>query len=417
MPSQRNSSRLLLLAPIMPSDRGNGLAMRAGFFLDAYARRFEVDLIVAPVAGGTMHPSAFVRSRVSQFEVINVDRVDSHYKLVASVIDPADRIEAFLRYGRPSLAAFVTPARDRLEALIAGIRYDVVHVFRIYLAELATRWMGQIRSRTRIVLDCDEDDALAYRRIAAMERRRSNSFVANWAEAEAVGFTRLTATWLPKFDLVLVASRNDQNSLKRYAVRTRVIPNVLPAPPARLARRQTGCPVILFVGTLGYAPNEEAVTWFVSRVWPRLLRALHYRVRLVIAGRYPPAAVRRLAGRRGVKVAGAVDDIARYYRDADLAIAPLHAGGGTRIKVIEAASYGVPVVTTSFGAGGSTFQHDADVLVANNQENFLRACLSLIQNGALARRLAANARTTARRDYSPSYWRTQLEQWVAEDPN
>jgi glycosyltransferase involved in cell wall biosynthesis len=267
------------------------------------------------------------------------------------------------------------------------------------------------------VLDCDEDDALAYRRIAAMERRRHNSFAANWAEAEAVGFARLATTWLPKFDLVLVASRHDQNSLKRYAVRTRVIPNVLPAPPARLARRQTELPTILFVGTLGYAPNEEAVTWFVSRVWPRLSRALHHRVRLVIVGQNPPAAVRRLAWQRGVKMAGAVDDIGRYYRDADLAIAPLHAGGGTPIKVIEAASYGVPVVTTGFGAGGTTFQRDADVLVANNEENFLRACLSLIQNGTLARRLAANARTTARRDYSPSYWRTQLKQWVAEDPN
>jgi glycosyltransferase involved in cell wall biosynthesis len=388
--------------------------MRAGFFLDVYSRRFDVDLVVAPIAGGGRHPSAYVQSRVNRLEVLNVDRVDSHYKLVASVIDPAERIEAFRRYGRPSLAAFVTPARDTLEKLIAGTHYDVVHVFRIYLAELVTRWMGGIGSRTRIVLDCDEDDAWAYRRIASMERRRHNSFAAKWAEAEAVGFSRLATTWLPKVDLVLVASRHDQNSLARYAVRTEVMPNVLPAPRARLPRRQGGFPIILFVGTLGYAPNEEAVAWFVSHIWPRLLRAQHYRVLLVIVGRNPPAAVRRLAWQRGIKVAGAVDEIGRYYRDADLAIAPLHAGGGTRIKLIEAASYGVPVVTTSFGAQGTTFQHDADVLVANDEQSFLRACLSLIRNGALARRLAANARTTARRDYSPSYWRTKLEQWVAE---
>src|SRR5690242_14528542 len=51
MLNRRNRDRLLLLAPIMPSDGGNGLAMRAGFFLDAYSRRFEVDLVVVPVAG------------------------------------------------------------------------------------------------------------------------------------------------------------------------------------------------------------------------------------------------------------------------------------------------------------------------------------------------------------------------------
>src|SRR5262249_2184501 len=150
------------------------------------------------------------------------------------------------------------------------------------------------------------------------------------------------------------------------------------------------------------APNEEAITWFVSRIWPRLLRALHYRVRLVIVGQNPPAAVRRLACRRGVKVAGAVDDIGRFYRSADLAIAPLHAGGGTRIKGIEAGRFGLPLVSTEFGGQGTNFQSCGDVLVANNEKNFLRACLSLVQNRALARRLATNARTKARRQYSYS---------------
>ena len=53
----------LFIAPIMPSDRGNGLAMRTGFLLDAYAKRFEIDLAVVPVAGGSKELTPFVEAR------------------------------------------------------------------------------------------------------------------------------------------------------------------------------------------------------------------------------------------------------------------------------------------------------------------------------------------------------------------
>ena len=133
--------RLLMLAPIMPSDGGGGLAMRAAFFLDAYCRRFDVDLVVAPVTGSG-EPTPFVRSRVQRLEVLKLDRADSHYQLVASVRDPASRLEAFRRYGRPSLAAFNGAACPSLERFAHGSCYAAVHVFRLYLAELAALGRG-----------------------------------------------------------------------------------------------------------------------------------------------------------------------------------------------------------------------------------------------------------------------------------
>lgn len=415
MSARPKRDRLLMLVPIMPADRGSGLAMRAGFFLDAYSRRFDIDLVVVPVAG-TVEPTRFVRSRVRRLDVLNVDRADSHYALVVSVRDPASRLDAFRRYGRPSLAAFVGQAGPLLEDFADGSRYDAVHVFRLYLAELAAPWMGRGGDQARLILDCDEDDALAYRRIAAMERRRRDFVAAGWAEAEATAFGQMAAAWLPKFDLVFAASRQEASSLSASASRTRVLPNVLVVTPAGLrSRRRHRPPTILFVGTLGYAPNADAVAWFVSRVWPRLQRALQQQVRLVIVGRNPPAAIARLRWQRGIEVAGSVPDVGRYYRDADIAIAPLGAGGGTRFKVTEAATYGVPLVTTAFGVEGTTFQRGVDVLVADNHEAFLRQCLSLLRDGSLSRRLVANARAKAKRDYSPSYWRARVTDLPAGD--
>jgi glycosyltransferase involved in cell wall biosynthesis len=404
--------RLLMLAPIMPSDRGNGLAMRAGFFLDAYSRRFEVDLVVAPVAGSA-EASAFVRSRVRRIEVLDLARPESQYALVAAVRDPSARLAAFRRFGRPSLAAFIAPACHSLDGLAADERYQAVHICRLYIAELATPWIGMGRHRPRIVLDCDENDILAHRRLAGMERRRQDPVAAAWAQAEAEAFARFASSWLPNFDRLFASSNEETKSLSRFGVRAFTVPNVVHA-PARSRQRRTNFCSILFIGTLGYAPNADAVTWFVSRIWRRLERALRRRVRLVIVGSDPPSAVRRIGSQRGIKVAGAVADVARYYRQADLVVAPIRAGGGTRIKIIEAAAHAVPIVATSFATRGTTFQHGADMLLADDETSFLRACVLLARDRPLAARLAVSARSKAKRDYSPAYWRARVADLVGD---
>jgi glycosyltransferase involved in cell wall biosynthesis len=390
----------------MPSDRGNGLAMRAGFFLDAYSRRSTVDLVVAPVAGGG-EASAFVRSRVDRLVILDVARPDSHYALLTSIRDPSARLEAFRRYGRPSLTSFAGPACRTLASLAAENRYSAVHISRLYIAELAGPWLGQGGDRPRLVLDCDENDALAYRRIASMQRR-GDATAAAWAEAEAGAFAAFASSWLSKFDLVLAASHTEARSLSAFGVRALAIPNVVAAAPIIRPSRRRDYHSVLFVGTLSYAPNADAVTWFVSRVWHRLARVLHHRVRLVIVGANPPPAIARLDSKRGMEVTGAVADVSAYYRQADLVVAPLRAGGGTRIKMIEAAARGVPVVATAFAAEGTTFQHRLDILIANNETSFLRSCLLLARNRSLASRLAERARMRVKRDYSPAYWRNRV---------
>jgi glycosyltransferase involved in cell wall biosynthesis len=403
--------RLLMLSPVMPSDTGNGLAMRAGFFLDAYSHRFDVDLVVAPIAGFA-EPSNFVRSRACRIEILELARPDSHYALAMSVRDPIARIDALRHYGRPSLTAFIGPIRHALDRLAAENRYKAVHVFRLYMAELATPWLADGGDRSRMVIDCDENDISTYRRLAGMERRRRNPIAAALAKTEAEAFSRFAAQWLPKFDLLLAASRKEVISLSAFGVRTAVMPNVAFPARARGQRRRGACVSILFVGTLGYAPNADAVTWFISRIWPRLERALRHRVRLtIVGGNLPPEAARH-ASRRGIRMTGAVADIVRYYRDADFVIAPLRAGGGTRIKILEAAAHGCPVVATSFAVEGTTFQHEAGMLVADGEANFLRGCLLLARGGAFPARLATRARAKVRRDYSPAYWRERLADLV-----
>jgi hypothetical protein len=138
-PSKRRS-RLLFLAPVVPDDRGNGLAMRAGFFLQAYSREFDVDLAVFPLSSAP-NSHDFARRRVGRMAIFPRPGVDSHFGLIAAINDPGGRLEAFRRFGRPSLASFVgATMRRSLADWMNGEQYDVVHVSRLYLAGVAEPW-------------------------------------------------------------------------------------------------------------------------------------------------------------------------------------------------------------------------------------------------------------------------------------
>jgi glycosyltransferase involved in cell wall biosynthesis len=399
--------RLLFLSPIIPAQRGNGLAMRTGFFLDAYARRFEVDLAVFPILEAPEEVSSFVRTRVARMQVFPRPAVDTHFSLVAATIDPAARLSAFLRYGAPSLASHTGAlARRALEQWTAPDRYDVVHVERLYLAPLVERWLPLAsNARPRLVIDCDDDDALSYRRLAAIERRHHRPLAAAWAQAEADAFASMAQRVLRYFDLAFAASHFDTSTLSVHGTRVAVAPNVAPtASPRGRYRRRRGCKIIVFVASMGYAPNDDAARWLLTRIWPHLCRAVRTPVRLVLVGSNPSPSLVRLGRRRNVSVTGTVADTSPYYRDADLAVIPIRSGGGTRIKLLEAAAHQVPVVSTPLGAEGTTFRHGHDLLLADTEAKFVRACTDLLRHPERASRLALRARATIARDYSAERW-------------
>jgi glycosyltransferase involved in cell wall biosynthesis len=166
----------------------------------------------------------------------------------------------------------------------------------------------------------------------------------------------------------------------------------------RTSRRN--CRDIVFVGTMGYLPNIDAALWFAKRVWPRLRAAVPFPLRFVIAGQGAPPVVRDLAKRAGIVVAGGFPDAALLYRRAALAVLPNRAGGGTRIKLLESAKYGVPVVATRFGAAGTGFRSGQELLLADNDQDFAACCVRLLTDGRLASRLVVQALRKVRRDYN-----------------
>jgi glycosyltransferase involved in cell wall biosynthesis len=151
---------------------------------------------------------------------------------------------------------------------------------------------------------------------------------------------------------------------------------------------------LLFIGTLNYPPNEDAVGHFCSDILPLIRRKFLHPVRIRIVGAVPSPGIVLLSRRYpDVEVVANVPDLAPYYAEADVVIVPLRAGSGTRIKILEAFSFGRPVVSTTIGAEGLALKNREQLLIADEPEAFAGACVELLEDPALCARITKSAQT------------------------
>ncbi len=118
-----------------------------------------------------------------------------------------------------------------------------------------------------------------------------------------------------------------------------------------------------------------------------------------MVGQKPPERLRRLHGRQGVVVTGAVEDPRPYIAAAAVYVAPLRMGGGTRFKLLEAMALSRPIVSTTLGAEGFAVQSGRELLLADAPADFAAAVLRLLEAPAAAQTLAQAGRAFAEASY------------------
>lgn len=278
--------------------------------------------------------------------------------------------------------------------------FDVVHVFRLAALLLAKPYLSAAGRRH---LDLDDIESRTHRRIEGIARANGHAAVAEWALAESRRFELLEIAAFRKFDRVYVCSEADRKSLAaRCLVELRVLPNVvrLQEPPPDLPQLIPDEPFrFLFIGTMDYYPNFDGYYWFCTEVLPVLRHMAPAKFIVEVAGF---GSAGRLKPFESVCLTGEVPDVRPLYERAHAAIVPLRAGGGTRIKILEAFAWGRPVISTTIGAEGIEATADRDILLADSPEAFAAGCANLISHPDLGRLLAANALRLVQEAYSES---------------
>ena len=145
-------------------------------------------------------------------------------------------------------------------------------------------------------------------------------------------------------------------------------------------------PTLTFVGLLGTRPNRDAAEWFITDILPLVRRRIpDVEVRIVGEGGHE---IEALGDDPGVTVTGHVARIEDELIRADASIVPIRFGGGTRLKILEAWSHRIPVVTTSIGAAGLDAEHETHTLIADGARDFADACVRVLTDPAVRATLA-----------------------------
>jgi glycosyltransferase involved in cell wall biosynthesis len=195
---------------------------------------------------------------------------------------------------------------------------------------------------------------------------------------------------LHRFDGAFVLSGQDRDELARvHKIPTAFVPNVAfsseVAPTTLPGNKQ-----VLFVGSLWYRPNVEGVNWFLQEVWPTV-QAQVPGVQLMLAGAAPPHVRTAWETHSHVSAPGFVQDLAATYRDAQLVIVPLHTGGGTNIKVLEALAHSRLCLATGFVV--NAFDHhlagERELLTAEDAQSFIQQTVRALQPDAALQAIAS----------------------------
>lgn len=167
--------------------------------------------------------------------------------------------------------------------------------------------------------------------------------------------------------------------------------------------------VVLFVGTFKWLPNVEAVTYLVEQVWDKIKQKLPT-AKLWIVGNSPTPTIQAYADRdQSILVKGKVADIRDAYKRANVLLAPVWSGKGTRYKILEAMATHTPVVATPLAVEGLGVQNEVHALVANDAQGLADATVLISQEPKFAAKIAQHGKEMVARNYEWKSIAAQLD--------
>jgi polysaccharide biosynthesis protein PslH len=264
-------------------------------------------------------------------------------------------------------------------------KYDVVHVEHLRGSAYGTFIKSHFPSMP-VVWDSVDCISHLFKQAAS----KSGSFFGKQMTRFELGRTRnAEGRLLGAFDHVVVTSAIDRDALLE------IVPDgVDPAPITVLSNGvdqdyfrlnpdiERDADTLVFSGKMSYHANVSMVMYLYNEIMPRLW-AKRPSVRLVVVGKDPPAAIRKLGDSSRVHVTGTVDDIRPFLWKAAAAVVPLVYGAGVQNKILEAMATGTPVITNSKVLDSLAVTPGIELLVAESAAEFATAILQLIEDPVL----------------------------------
>jgi glycosyltransferase involved in cell wall biosynthesis len=398
--------KILFLTEVLPYPPTSGARIRAYYMLRFLASRHHVTLASFVRAEDRLEDLDHLRQLCAAVHTVPMrrSRLRDGLALVSSAINRQPAVIA--RDGLPEMRAL-------LYRLVRQTPFDVVHADQTAMAQYALHACRH-QAAPKPALLLDQHNAMHL--LAERQARLESGLWRFLYRREARLFRRYEAGLCRRFDRLLTVTLADKEAHlalipkgDRVAIAARISPVPICVetegwPP--LPYQDEG-PHLVHLGTMFWPPNVEGVSWFASQVLPLVLRQAPGAI-FTIAGKNPPPQLTALAKAGSpvaghVQVTGFVANPEPLLQRSRAFVVPVRAGGGMRVKILDAWRWGVPIVSTTIGAEGIEIRDGENILLADDATTFAEAVTRLLTDDALATRMRLNGRRWVEERYN---WRT-----------
>jgi len=273
---------------------------------------------------------------------------------------------------------------NKLIEILTHDRFDIIQLETLYL----TPYIDIIRKYTDVPVILRSHN-IEHKIWEAVAERETNYIKRSYLDHLARTLKSYELKHLSSYDGIAAITSNDRDyylsvgcSLPVVTIPYGIDP-FIPLPPVKKEFS------LFSIGAMNWIPNQEGIRWFIDRIWDKLQNShpgLIYR----IAGRDMPHWMKTIH-KSGIEVVGEVNDSMEFIRNNTVMLVPLFAGSGVRVKIIEGMSACKTIISTAVGASGIECEDGENILIANNEEDFIEKIERCITDPCLIQRIGSKA--------------------------
>ena len=324
--------------------------------------------------------------------------VDLQVVYVEAPITPLGALKNIL-FSRLPYSADRFISKDYEQALISILKekpIDIVQLEGLYMA----LYIPVIRkhSNALIAFRAHNIEEEIWMRVALQEKNRAKSmYLKNLSKR----IHRLQKKVINQYDLMVPITSRDEdvfqgmgNTKPSFVSQTGFFVDRF-----KVVEQKEKTADLFHIGALDWAPNQEGMTWFLDKVWPRILRAFP-ELTFYVAGRNAPAWMeQKLKSAPNLVYLGEVDDAHNFMNEHCIMLVPLHSGSGMRIKIIEGMALGKSIVTTTIGTEGIATTHEKNIMIADSTNDFFVSVCTLLMKKDVCHDIGKAARKFIEENY------------------
>ncbi|GEM_PF-4133818 len=385
--------KILFVRTYCPNSILYGSEMRAALYIDYFLKKGKVDLLTL-TASSQHADTSYIKSKFNRHYYF--DQRENPQRMGG--------LEKFFNLVPWQLTGhYARDFQKKLTVILEENQYDLIFVFKLepifYFLQLAPRW------RKRVVVDFDDI-------LSDLYLNHYQNFLTASKNHYSLKFYEYKA--LKQFRRIFVCSRDAVSRIPpKYRNKIGIIPNVFPVDTSQFTSSVASGHRLLFVGSLDYFPNMEGLKWFCTRIWPEVIKE-YPEIALSIIGKIQKDAldIHSLLGNPpNTQVAINVPSVSPYYKNCTATVVPLLNASGTRLKILESAAYGRPVITTAKGMEGLDFEHGKSIFIFKDAGSLINAYKALLNKEKYAQ-VTNNAFAVLKQRYSPDVFLSSMnEHW------